>query len=266
MTKVTKEQEILFSSNLFLYAVCPLLKTILEDKPNLQKAWKEKKIAQISFLSPEGKMAIHYIFEEGSCTPCKGVSPEPVDVELEFSSAKHLCGFFKGKFLPLPKMKGVLRNFSAFIAFMRLLLTMSGLLGAKKAPKDEATQRLLVKCMFYLLSRGISLLNKLGHPDVSQWAANSPDRIYAWAVEGAEECAAHLRVKKGRTKARRGAYTKSLPFFTMKFDSPKSALGILQETDDMIEATIEQRLIMVGGPEFGAQIGDFMLLVGSYVK
>ena len=81
-----------------------------------------------------------------------------------------------------------------------------------------------------------------------------------------ERLSAWLRVCKGHTKARRGLYTKSIPFFTMKFDSPKSALGILQETDDMIEATIQQRLIMVGGPEFGAQLGDLMLTVGGLVK
>ena len=66
--------------------------------------------------------------------------------------------------------------------------------------------------------------------------------------------------------ARRGAYTKSMPFFTMKFDCPKSALGILLQTDDMIQSTIEGKLIMVGGPEFGAMLGDHMMLVASYVK
>lgn len=266
-TAITKEQETLFSTNLFLYAVCPLLKTILEDRPALQKGWQAKKaVAQISCKIPDGKMAIHYIFENGTCTPKKGVSEETPDVELEFKSPEHLCGFFKGKLFPLPKMKGALKHFSVFLNFMKLLLTMSGLLGAKTAPKKEDDQKLLVKCMFYLLSRGISILNKLGHPDVAAWAALSPDRIYAWAVEGEPELSAYLRVKKGRTKARRGQYTKSMPFFTMKFDSPKSALGILQETDDMIEATIQQRLVMVGGPEFGAQLGDYMLLVGSMVK
>lgn len=266
-TQITKEQETLFSTNLFLYAVCPLLKTILEDKESLQKGWKRKKaVAQISCLDTGGKKAIHYLFENGTCTPKKGVSEEPVDIELEFKSPEHLCSFFKGKLFPLPKMKGALRHFSVFLNFMKLLLTMSGLLGAKTAPKKTEDQKLLVKCMFYLLSRGISILNKLGHPDVSAWAAVSPDRVYAWAVEGEPELAAWLRVKKGRTKARRGQYVRSMPFFTMKFDSPKSALGILQETDDMIEATIQKRLIMVGGPEFGAQLGDFMLLVGSLVK
>lgn len=264
---VSKDRETLYSTELFLYAVCPLLKTILEDRPALQTAWQKKRtVAQISCLEQDGKKAIHYIFENGACTPKKGVSEEPIDIELEFKSPEHLCSFFKGKLLPLPKMKGALKHFSAFLNFMKLLLVMSGLLGAKTAPKKIEDQKLLVKCMFYLLSRGISLLNKLGHPAAAAWAAASPDRVYAWEVEGEPELSAWLRVCKGHTKARRGLYTKSIPFFTMKFDSPKSALGILQETDDMIEATIQQRLIMVGGPEFGAQLGDLMLTVGGLVK
>ena len=97
-TQITKEQETLFSTNLFLYAVCPLLKTILEDKESLQKGWKGKKaVAQISCLDTGGKKAIHYLFENGTCTPKKGVSEEPVDIELEFKSPEHLCSFFKGK-------------------------------------------------------------------------------------------------------------------------------------------------------------------------
>ncbi len=48
-----------------------------------------------------------------------------------------------------------------------------------------------------------------------------------------------IRVKAGKTKSARGEYTYSKPFFTMRFDSVDSALGILLQTDDMIEATIK---------------------------
>ena len=46
---VSKDQETLYSTELFLYAVCPLLKTILDDRPALQTAWQKKRtVAQIS--------------------------------------------------------------------------------------------------------------------------------------------------------------------------------------------------------------------------
>jgi hypothetical protein len=123
-----------------------------------------------------------------------------------------------------------------------------------------------VRLYFYLLSSGISQLNKAGHPEVSKWARKSPDRIYAWAVDGKPDVSAYLRVKGGRTKSVRGQYTRSKPFFTMRFDSIDSAHGILLQTDNLIEAAIKGRLIMDGAPEFGAEIGEFMNLVGTYAK
>ena len=56
------------------------------------------------------------------------------------------------------------------------------------------------------------------------------------------------------------------PFFTMRFDSLPSALGILLSTDDMLESTKRGKLIMDGAPEFGAQIGEYMLTVAAYAQ
>jgi hypothetical protein len=52
----------------------------------------------------------------------------------------------------------------------------------------------------------------------------------------------------------------------MLFDSTESALGILLDIDDMIESTINKKIIMEGAPEYGAQLGEYMLIVGSYAK
>ena len=57
-----------------------------------------------------------------------------------------------------------------------------------------------------------------------------------------------------------------MPFFTLRFDSFKSALGTLLGTDDMLDATKNGRIIMDGGPEFGAQFGGFLLTVGDFVQ
>jgi hypothetical protein len=163
-------------------------------------------------------------------------------------------------------MKGVLKKPVEFAAFMAVLLKMSSLLTITEAPADEETQKLAVKCFFYLLSSGISQLNKHGHEGVHDWASKSPDRVYAWAVDGYPEVSAFLRVKAGKTRSGRGTYKRAMPFFTMRFDSLPSALGILLSTDDMLESTKQGKLIMDGAPEFGAQIGDFMMQVGDYAK
>ena len=57
-----------------------------------------------------------------------------------------------------------------------------------------------------------------------------------------------------------------MPFFTMRFNNLDSALGILMSTDDMLASVREGKLIMEGAPEFGAQLGDFMMQVGAYAQ
>ena len=146
------------------------------------------------------------------------------------------------------------------------LLKMSSLLSAEEPPKDEATKELLVKCYFYLLSSGISQLNKMGHDAIHDWASKSPDRVYAWAVDNYPQIAAYMRVKAGKSRAGRGEYKRAMPFFTLRFNNLDSALGILMGKDDMLEALKAGRLIMDGAPEFGGQVGGFMLEVGALAK
>ena len=163
-------------------------------------------------------------------------------------------------------MHGIVKNFGTFLSFMMVLLKMSSLLTAKEAPEDEDTQRLMVKCFFYLLTSGISTLNKQGHEEVHEWTLKSPDRVYALAVQDHPEVSAFIRIKAGHSKAGRGEYKRAMPFFTLRFDSFKSALGTLLGTDDMLDATKNGRIVMDGGPEFGAQFGGFLLTVGGYVQ
>ena len=149
---------------------------------------------------------------------------------------------------------------------MMALLKMADLLGLEAPPADEETKRLLVKCYFYLLSVGISTLNKLGHEKIHEWTLKSPDRVYAWKVNGEDSVSAYIRIKAGKSKAGKGEYKRAMPFFTMRFDSLDSALGILMSIDDMLASVREGKLIMDGAPEFGAQIGEYMLLVGALAK
>lgn len=169
--------------------------------------------------------------------------------------------FFKGNMSALPKMK--IKSFGKFIKFMMVLLKMSSLLGIKEPPEDEQLCLLLTKLYFYLLSSGISQLNKMGHPAIREWTSKSPDRVYQWAVEGHPECTAYLRIKAGKSRAGRGEYKRSKPFFCMKFDTAQHALMILLGTGDMLQMTKDKQLIMEGAPEFGAMIGEYMMIVGD---
>lgn len=267
--------EAIYTNKIFLCGALPLLKTIVNDVPSLKSKFKKIHcVYQVSCLdpdAPDGKWATHFVVNGDDWLVHANRVAHRVGkqkyVELEFKSVDAMNAFFKGKIGPatLPKMKGV--NFvKEFAAFMMALLKMADLLGLETPPEDEETKRLLVKCYFYLLSVGISTLNKLGHEKIHDWALKSPDRVYAWKVNGEESVSAFIRIKAGKSKAGKGEYKRAMPFFTMRFDSLDSALGILMSIDDMLESVRAGKLIMDGAPEFGAQIGEYMLLVGALAK
>ena len=263
-------QEALYSNKIFLNAALPLVKVIANDDPKLRKKFeKAHAVIQVSCLDPDvegGKRGMHFVVNSGEWLVHTCLTEDP-HIELQFKSVENLNDFFKGNITPagIPKIKG-LKKADVLISFVMVLLKMANLLGATEAPKDEATKELLVKCYFYLLSSGISQLNKLGHPGIKDWTTKSPDRVYAFAVDGYPQVGAYLRIKAGKSRAGRGEYKRAMPFFTLRFNNLDSALGILMSTDDMLEATKAGRLIMDGGPEFGAQLGGFMLEIGDLAK
>ena len=167
--------------------------------------------------------------------------------------------FMKSDFTKLPAIK--IGNPAKFALFMAVLLKMSSILTATEIPEDEATQLLTIKCFFYLLTTGISALNKMGDEKVSAWAKKSPDRCYQMAVAGYPELTAYLRVNEGKSMAGKGEYPRSDPFFTMLFDCPVSALMILMGKGDMFKMTANRQLVMKGGPEFGMQLSEYMFYI-----
>lgn len=273
MTSSTSTDEGYFRAIVFLMAVVPVLKPIIAARPKLSQSFAERTaVVQISALTEHGssidgrpnRLATQLVIVDGEVGIKLGAHPAP-NLELEFSSLTRLNTFFTGG-LALPRIRGLLGNFGLLIATIRALLAMASLLGTKEPPEDLATQRLLTQCLFYLLTTGISQLNRAGHPRIRKWANSQPDRVYQLQVTGSAELAAHIRVKAGRTRAARGCYERSKPFFAMAFDSPRSALGILLDVDDMIESTITSRIVMQGAPEYGAELGDLMQLIGDYTK
>ena len=256
-----------YTNKVFMAGALPLLKTIAADVPELKKKFEGvDAIYQVSAkVNAEDKEAVHFIIENGERTVKLGeyLGQKKIHAELAFSSMEKMNDFMKGKVANLlPALK--IKNLGKFVKFIQVLLKMSDLLGIKDPDAvDDKTAVLLCKLYFYLLSSGISQLNKMGHPAIHEWALKSPDRCYQWEVLGHPECTAYMRVKAGKSRAGRGEYKRAKPFFNMKFDCPKSALMILLGTGDMFQMTANQQLIMDGGPEFGVQIGDFMMLVGE---
>ncbi len=263
-------QEALYSNKIFLNAALPLVKVIANDVPSLKKKFEHAHaVIQVSCLDPDvegGKVGMHFVVNSGEWLVHTCLTEDP-HIELEFKSVEALNDFFKGNISlgGIPKIKGI-KHAGTLVSFVMVLLKMANLLGATEPPKDEETKELLVKCYFYLLSSGISQLNKMGHKEIHEWTSKSPDRVYAFAVDGYPQIGAYLRIKAGKSRAGRGQYKRAMPFFTLRFNNLDSALGILMSIDDMLESTKQGKLIMDGAPEFGAQIGAFMLEIGALAK
>ncbi|MEG1181494.1 MAG: hypothetical protein RSD39_05635, partial [Oscillospiraceae bacterium] len=241
-----------------------------ESKPELAKKFAGKSfVFQVSALydkAESGKMATHFVVKDGKFEVKVSEIHKNPDIEFVFSDLAKFILFFSGRGMPLPKMKGIVKNFGTFLSLMQALLAMAGLLQAKDAPKDAKEQELLVKLYFYLLPNGISQLNKAGHEKIHKWALESPDRAYAFAVTGYPELNSYIRIKEGNSKAGRGEYQRCKPFLTLRFDTPMHALDILMGKGDMIDFISQGFLNVEGAPEFAGIVGDFMFVVGDYAK
>ena len=266
MNVITQEDK--YAAGIFFNAALPLLKVIAESEPKYGEKFKGKSfVFQVSAITGENgeKTATHFVVEDGVWNVFVNKVHDNPDLEFIFSNLRKFVIFFSGKGMPLPKIKGI-SKLGIFVPILLTLLRMAGLLQAKNPPQKDFDKELLVKLYFYLLSVGISQLNKMGHPEVKAFTEPSPDRAYAYAVIGYPELQAWLRIKAGNSKAGRGEYPRCKPFLTMKFDNTVHALDILMSKGDMIEYMKEGYLIIEGAPEFGGTLGALMMLVGYYAQ
>jgi len=259
------KQDELYANKILLNAVLPVVKVIIESKENFSKSFKGKNgVVQFSALNEGEKTGTHFIIKNGAFTVVLGIAEKP-DLEFEFPNIPHFNRFFTGKTKKFPKIRG-LRHIGLLIAVFKVLLYMPGILLTEKPHEKEADKELYVKLMFYIATSGISQLNRAGHPDVTAWTKYSPDRIVQMEVKDRPEFAAYLRVKTGRTKAARGKYTRSKPFLTMLFDSVDSAMRIVMGVENMITATEQGKVVLLGPPEMGVEVGGLLFLVAAYTK
>lgn len=114
----------------------------------------------------------------------------------------------------------------------------------------------------YMVSTALSQLNKAGDPDMVKWTSKQPERIYQWSVDN-EDIACWLKVKAGQTKAGRGIYTLRKPFVHMRFPNVESAIPVLTNSVDTVQAMAEGLVITEGSPEYAGKLGDFMLKIAD---
>ncbi|MDR3185885.1 MAG: hypothetical protein LBU04_03635 [Christensenellaceae bacterium] len=259
-----------YATGIFLYSAVPLIKVICESEPQFGDKFKGKSfVFQVSAKDSEaegtGKLATHFVINDGVWTTFPGVVHEKPDVELAFPSLRKFVVFFSGKGMPLPKIKGLFK-FGLLIPLLGPLLRMAKLMQSKDKPTLLSDQIMLCKLFLYLLPSGISRLNKMGHPDVKAVTETSPDRAYALIIENYPDLQSWIRVKGGKSMSGRGEYKRCKPFLAMKFKDPSLALDILMSKADMVKYIELGNLFVDGAPEFAGTVGALMFKVAYYAQ
>jgi len=254
------EKELLVS-RIFLRAVLPVIKVMLEDDPKTRARFQGVN-AVVQFVAKDaaGPVGAHLKFSNGAFAVGQGIADQ-ADLTFDFPSVGKMNAMFAGKPV-LPSIKG-LRKLGLVIKVFGLLLGLKILMPNAK-PKTAEQARLKVKMTLYMVTTALSQLNKAGDPEMVKWTTKQPDRIYQWSCEP-EGIACYLRVKAGKTKAGRGYYTRKKPFVHMKFNGAANALPVLSNSIDSLQAMAKGLLTNDGSPEYGVQIGDFMLKIAALV-
>jgi hypothetical protein len=254
------EKELLVS-RIGLRAVLPVIKVMLEDDPKTRARFQGVN-AVVQFVARDhaGPVGAHLKFSNGAFEVVQGIADQ-ADLTFGFPSVRKMNAMFAGKPV-LPSIKG-LRKLGLVIKVFGLLLGLKILMPNAK-PKTAEQARLKVKMTLYMVTTALSQLNKAGDPEMVKWTSKQPDRIYQWSCEP-EGIACYLRVKAGKTKAGRGYYTRKKPFVHMKFNGAANALPVLSNSIDSLQAMAQGLLTNDGSPEYGVQVGDFMLKIAALV-
>lgn len=254
------ERELL-TARIFLRALFPVMKVVLSDVPSMKKKF-EGMTAKIQFAAKNGsgELGAYLDFKNGELEIMQGICDNP-DIRFGFSSVKKMNDMLAGKPV-IPKIKGFLK-IGLLIKVFSLLMSLKILMPNAK-PKAEDKKRLKIKMTIYMITTALSQYNKGGDPEMVRWTSKQPERIYQMSVEN-EDIAAYFRVKAGKSKAGRGFYKKRRPFVHMKFNGIDGALPIILNEVSMVDAIKNKFLSLEGSPEYGRDIGDFMMRIQNMI-
>ncbi len=246
-------------SGIILKAVLPVIKVLLEDHPTFQRRFKDIQ-GTVQFTAQKDQQIIgaHIKFDKLNLEISTELLKNP-DISFHFTSLTKMNDFFTGK-LVLPKIRGF-KNFSLLWRMFSVLLKLKLLMPTAK-PTNPIDKKIKVKMTLYMVSTALSQLNKSGDEEMLKWTSKQPERIYQWSVDN-EDIACWLKIKAGQSKAGRGFYTLRKPFVHMKFPDIDSALPVLTNSVDTVQAMAQGLLITEGSPEYAAKLGDFMLKIAE---
>ncbi len=247
----------LITARIFLRAVFPVMKVVLADVPKMGKKF-EGVTAKVQFVAKDaaGDIGAYLDFTNGELEIVQGICDDPT-ITFGFNSVAKMNAMLAGKPI-IPKIKGFMR-LGLLIKIFALLISLK-ILMPNARPKKVDKQRLKIKMTIYMITTALSQYNKGGDPEMVKWTSKQPERIYQMSVTN-EDIAAYIRVKAGKSKAGRGLYKKRRPFVHMKFNGLQGAMPVILNDVDMVTAVKNEYLSVEGSPEYGRDIGDFMMRI-----
>jgi hypothetical protein len=250
------------AAGLFLNALFPLLKVVINETPSVRKKFAGINAAvQFQARDIDGDMGAYLQFTDGRLDVIEGICARP-DITFLFGSIKRMNAMLGGK-PALLRIKGFYK-FPLLFKVLALLMNLTLLMPTAR-PTDTAKKRLKVKLTLYMMAAALSQFNKLGDPEIRKWTSKQPERIYQFSVGGNEDMAAYLRIKAGKSQAGPGLYTKRRPFVHMQFRSVDEALPIILNDINMVVAVEKGYLSLEGSPEYARDIGNFMMQIQSLI-
>jgi hypothetical protein len=257
----------IITAKLFFNAAFPVMKVVLEDDPAMKAKFQDvKAVVQIGAKNPGGSggeefFACHLVFNKGEFQVIQGPAEKP-DITLSFPTVAKMNTMFRGG-AALPAIKG-LGKLGLLLKVFSLLMSLMIMMPSSR-PKDPVKQRLKVKMSLYMVSRALSVYNKLGNPEMAEWCKRQPDRIYQFVVDkpgsSEPEIACYLRVKAGKSKSGHGVYTRRRPFVLFHFFNVEGALKVLLKDVGFVQGVEEGCVEIVGSPEYAMYLNDFMSIL-----
>lgn len=248
----------------YLNAVLPLVRIVAPARPGLAGVLSGR-AGRVDFVAGDdgaslsfgaGAIQVHPTSRAGSLLVSHHREVRPLT--LRFGSHDALCRFFAGKpALPMPSPWLGVTHLREATAAARLLSALRVLEPGDNAGLSPAERALRVRLLLTLVASGLSWLHRAGLPEMSAFAAHSPERVYQWTVEGSD-IATWLRVREGRVHAGAGTWSGRTPFVHFVFADVDAAFAVLTATDSQMTTFRGGAVRTWGSPEYTRKLALLM--------
>lgn len=245
-------------ARLYLQTILPLLRLVVAEKPAVGRLVRGL-TGTVQFEARGFDYAARLHFHDETLDVVHG-PPEDATLRFIFPDVSQMNDFFAGK-PRLPRISPWFGLGHPILLMRSLQLLMA--LRILEPPADSSSwpdpdeRALRVRLLLYLVTNAIERLHRDGFAAVEHIAAESPDRVYQWTVEGTD-IAAWLRMCQGRVKSGRGTYANRRPFVHFVFPDVDAAFGVLTATESQMHGFRGGRVVTYGSPEYTRKMALLM--------